>query len=66
MHSFAALEVQLEDTLRDIALEMKSGNAAACGITDDTNPCAYCKLRQLCRVGVPAPDDDENSDEEYE
>lgn len=48
------LEEQLTETIRDIALEMKSGNAETCTATGDTDPCAYCKMKQFCRAGAPA------------
>lgn len=54
------LEEQLKDTIRDIALEMKSGNAAACGVNDPSSPCGFCKMKQLCRVNARTasnPDD---------
>lgn len=58
------LEEQLKQTLRDIALEMKSGSAVTCVANGETDPCAYCKMKQLCRAGIPTKnDDDEVADE---
>ena len=48
------LEEQLKDTIRNIALEMKSGSALACDPGAKDAPCAYCKMRMICRVNAPA------------
>lgn len=53
------LENELQDTLRGIALEMKSGNAHVCDPTDRTAPCTYCKMRSVCRVGVRGEDEND-------
>lgn len=55
------LEEQLKDTIRSIALEMKSGSAVTCALTGDTDPCTYCKMKAICRSGAISPS--ENDDE---
>lgn len=46
------LEQQLKETIRHIALEMKSGSALACDPTAKDSPCIYCKMRAICRVSI--------------
>ena len=46
------LEDELKETIRNIALEMKSGSAVTCDPTEKDAPCTYCKMRMICRVNA--------------
>ena len=46
------LEGELQETIREIALEIKSGSALACDSTQKDAPCKYCKMRPVCRVQI--------------
>lgn len=47
-----SLEDELKETIRNIALEMKSGSAVTCDPTEKDAPCTYCKMRMICRVNA--------------
>ncbi len=48
---FALLKEALYQTVKDISLEMKSGNASAIPVEHGgTLPCKYCNMKQFCRV----------------
>lgn len=44
------LEAELKETIRTIALEMKSGSALTCDPSLADAPCTYCKMRMVCRA----------------
>lgn len=45
-----SLEEELHETIRNIALEMKSGSALTCDPSLEDAPCTYCKMRMICRA----------------
>ena len=67
---FEAIEVLINNTIIDIATEMKSGNASIAPLNEkNSSPCTYCKMKQFCRVNientdVPESDGDTPTDEE--
>ena len=47
---FEELERDIEDTVRRIADEMRSGDAAAEPLVyGKTDPCTYCDMKPICR-----------------
>ena len=64
---FAALEALINQTISDIAEEMKNGNASAEPLkVGNTLPCEYCKMKQFCRIDAVKKPSDENTEDEYE
>ncbi len=48
---FALLREELYNTAKEIAREMKSGNASASPVKQDKElPCKYCSMKQFCRI----------------